>query len=158
GGEEQVGAKGGGFAVEDDLAAASGGGRGEPARLVKFLVIGQERLRHDAEDAAAVENGGAVGELIVHRQRQGHDPQAGKDRCTGAGEVVEGGNGTALEGELLEKIGTGVAGQRQLGEDEEGNALFLSAPHQGEEAFGVEGAVSDAEGGRRRGDADKAVA
>ena len=61
------------------VAAARRGGGGEPAALVELLVIGDERFGHDAEHLAAVQHGGAVEELIVHRQRQADDGQAGED-------------------------------------------------------------------------------
>ena len=42
-------------AEQGNLAAAGGGGGGEPAALVELLVVGEERLGHDAEQLAAVE-------------------------------------------------------------------------------------------------------
>ena len=141
----------------DDLAAAGGGGGGEPAALVKLLVIGDERLGHDAEHSAAVEHGGAVEQLVVHGERQADDGEAGEGAGARRDDVGQRVEGAVLQGGLVEQVGAGVAGERQFGEDEDGDALGLGAGHEGEDALGVEVAVGDAQHRRGGGDAQETV-
>ena len=120
-----------------DGAAARGGRRGEPAGLVELLVIRQERLRHDAEHLPAVEDGGAVEELVVHDQRQADDRDAAKaGRCVG--HAVPARSTAASWSGVVEQVGAGVAGQAQLGEDDDVDALSSAWCQQTEGAVGVE--------------------
>ena len=145
-------------AAEDDVASAAAvGGRGEPAALVKLLVIGQERLGHDAEQPAAMQHGGAVEELIVDGQRQADDGEAGEDAALPWRDASSASTAPRCKRGLVEQIGAGVAGERQLGEDEDGDLLALGPAHQGEDVLGVEGTVGDAQQRRGGGDAEETV-
>ena len=144
-------------AEDVDLPAAGGGRGGEPSALVKLLVIGDERFGDEAEQPAAVQDGGAVKHLIVHGQRQADQGDAAERIGAGSEQVFEGVQGAALQDGLLEQVGAGVAGQRQLREDQDGDALRLGPLHEGEDALGVEGAVGDAEHRRGGGDAEETV-
>src|SRR4029077_12269367 len=88
-GEEAVGPEGDGGAVDDDFAAARGGGAGEPSALVKLLVIGDERLGNQAKQPAAAKDGGAVEDLVVHGQRQADEGDAGVEVGAGLEDVFQ---------------------------------------------------------------------
>ena len=73
-----------------------------------------------------MQHGGAVEELIVHRQRQADDGDAGKDLAAGPAHLLQGIEGGLLKQTLVEQVGAGVAGQRQFGKDDDGHGLGLA--------------------------------
>src|SRR5262249_7820996 len=77
--EEQLAAEGDFNTAEDDAPAAAASGSGEPSALVKLLVVRNERLGHGAEQLAAVEDRGAVEELIVHDDGQADGSEPGEN-------------------------------------------------------------------------------
>jgi hypothetical protein len=58
---------------------------------------------------------------------------------------------------VLEQVGAGVAGDAQLGEDDDGGAFALGALQEREDLLDVVSAVGDAHHGRRGGDAQETV-
>ena len=152
GGEEAVGAERDGCAVEARprrLRAVAAGG--EPAALVELLVIGDERLGHEAEHPAAVQHGGAVEDLVVHRQRQADDGQAGEDVAASPRRRGPGRRGRRAAGSAA---GTGRrrCSRSATARGRRGRATPSASAGrmQGEDALGVEGAVGDAQRRARR--------
>ena len=78
-----------------------------------------------------MDDGGAVEHLIVHGDRQPDDGEAAEARRRVVDETVPGPRRRAAqERRLVEQVVAGVAGQRQLGEDDDRDALGLSAVEQ----------------------------
>ena len=73
--EQEVRAEGGRLAGEAHLALARLARRGEPALLVVLLVAGEERLRHDAQDPARLEDRRRVEEPAALEHRQAERPR-----------------------------------------------------------------------------------
>ncbi len=78
-----------------------------------------------------MQHGGAVEDPIVHHERQTHDGQTRKLGGTLGNKLLQRRDRAALQDRLMKQVGAGVAGQGQLGEDEDVDALALGLPHQG---------------------------
>jgi hypothetical protein len=88
--------------MEADLPAARGSGGCKPAAFVEFLVVGNERFGDHAQDPAALDQRCTVKELVVDCHRQA-DYRQTSIACAGSiGDLFERGQGTTLQGRLLE--------------------------------------------------------
>ena len=131
--------------------------RAEPAVLVELLVVRQVRLRDRRQHLAAVQDRGAVEQLLVVPQRQADHGQAGEASGRGAGHALQRGQGAVAQHRLVEQVGAGVAGQAQLGKDEHAHALLFGPLHQADDLLGVELAIGHAQARHRRGDPQEPV-
>ena len=105
--------------------------------------------------SAAVQHGGAVEDLIVHNQGQADDGQSGEN--ADLGNAAQLGDSGTLEGFLMEQIATGVARERQLGKDENGNSFSFGSFQEAEDAFGIERTIGDSQRRDGSGDAEETV-
>ena len=131
---------------------------GEPALLVIFAVIGQEALRHDAEDAAARDGerrncrAGRCAAAARRRRSTGAElrarlRRAGRSRLDRVEERV-------LQEQIVDRVG----GDVELGKDDEVDAARVRLAGQRQRLLDVEGDVAGRGERARRGDADEAVA
>ena len=72
-----------------------------------------------------------------------------------ADEVFQASQRRLLEGLVVKQVGTGIAGQTQLGENQDSDILVLGALHQGQDTPGVKATVGNPDGRRSRRDPDK---
>ncbi len=143
--EQPIGAKGHDLAANLHFPAAGIGGGGKPAPLVKLLVIGQERLGDQAQDPAAMQHRGAVEDLVIDQQRQTHHRHSGVGRSAGFQDLGQTFQGPVQKRGLVEQVGTGVAGQSQLGKDHDGHSLALRLAQQRDDLLGVEVTIGHAQ-------------
>ena len=149
--EEKVDPEGAGLATESDLALPRLSRRGEPALLVVLLVSGQVGLGHHAEDLAVLDDGCRIVEpsLLLDRQTDHHH----RRHALGlAAETPEGPLGPCDEGgEAEEEVGAGVAGEAQLGQDQDLHPVLVGSEHALHGRVGVALGVghADRRAGRR---------
>ena len=138
-------------------AARSPGGR-EPALLVKFPVIGQVGLGHQAQNLSFLYNSGTIIQFVVpfvpHGQAHGGDHiqilggvQDGLEPLLGAPE----------QGILEKEVAAGVAGEAQLRQCQDLHALLVGLPHEGEDLLGIIAAVRHPNLRGTGGDFDKSI-
>ena len=139
--EEERRAEGSGLAGESRLVGHRVPGRREPAFFVVLLVVRQEGLGHEAEQAARLADGGDVEQPAV----QGHGQAEGENRSqvrSLAQHAAEGRLGASNQGaQAEEKVTGGVSRQRKLGEDHDlgpgTRGLARQAHDLGRVRFGV---------------------
>ncbi len=155
GGEEQVGAERDLLAADRDLAGLVVAG-GELAALVELAVGRQVGLRRHPEHPAAVHHDGAVVDAVAV-------PEGGADdehRQQVAGALDHGGQG-GLDGVqqrvLQQQVLDRVAGEGQLGEDGDRDAVLVAGPGLAEDGVGVGRRVGQRGALRARGDAREPV-
>ena len=89
---------------------------GEPALLVVLLVAGEERLGHDAQDPARLDDGGRVEQPPPRKDRQADHEDGGPARRP-LQHAFESPLGAGHQGgEAEEEVAAGVARQAELGE------------------------------------------
>ena len=142
-------------AAERHRDVLSEGGR-EMAALVEFAVVGDVAFRHEAEQPAVRDHGGAVVEAVAVDNGQADERQhmqaargfdhAGKRRF-GVGEQLG----------LEEQVGAGVAGEKQLGQDEQLCARRVGAVHRGDHGLGILHRRAERHARTVRRDLDKSV-
>ena len=155
GGEQQVRAERHAGAADADLAALADA-RGELPPLVELAVGGRIGLRDHAEQAAAVDDDGAVVDAVAVAQRRTEHEQrqevggALDHRGQRALDVVE---HRILQHQVLER----VARQRHLREQRHRDALVRALPGRPQHHLGVEDRVGDRHAAGAGGDAGEAV-
>ena len=131
------------------------GGR-KVAALVKFAVVGDVALRHEAKQSAVRDDGGAVVEPVAvgdgqtdERQHmhaaRGFDDK--RERCHSVGEQLG----------LEEQVGAGVAGEKQLGQHKQLCARRVGAVHRGDHGLGILHRRAERHARTVRRDLDKSV-
>jgi hypothetical protein len=148
--KEEVRAEGGGLAGQTHVAPPRLPRRREPAFLVVLLVAGKEGLRHHAEETACLQHRGRVEQAaaLEHRQPHHHDHRAPGGV---AQDPLEGALGAADQGgQAEEEVAAGIAGQPQLGEDDDLYSLVCRAGHEVERGVGVPFRVTHRNGRARR--------
>ena len=141
--------------AEADRAAQVVAGR-DLAALVELAVGRQVRLGRHAEHPAAVHDDGAVVDpvAVAERQRRRPAPAAGPpSRRRSRQRRLDRVEQRVLQQDVLDR----VAGERQLREDDEPDALVGALPGRGEHGRGVRGGVADRRCAGCRGDAQEAV-
>ena len=136
--------------------AHAGGCGVELPLFVKLAVVRQVRFRHQTQQLPVADDGGAVIELAVHRDRQAHecDKVEPRARLQHGGEPFGCG---ALERLLEKQVAARVAGQPQFGEHSQLRAVQRRAPHGGDGLLCVERAVGHAQRRRDRAGFEKTV-
>ena len=112
--------------AEHDGAAAAVVAGGELPALVELPVVRQVRLRRDAEDPAAVDHDRAVEEPVAVPQRRPddeHRPQVRRRRDQLGDRRLHRVEQRVLQEQVVDR----VAGQRELGEDRDRDALLVAA-------------------------------
>ena len=142
-------------AEQVDVRAWGGRSRSKPAALVKFPVGGQKRLGHDPQQGALTDDRRAVKQLALNSQRQADQDKPRKPSGGMADEVFQASQRGLLEGLVVKQVGTGIAGQTQLGKNQDGDILVLGALHQGQDTPGVKATVGNPDGRRSRRDPNK---
>ena len=156
-GEDQIGAERHVLLAEADRQAVQAEAGREPALFVIFAIIGQEGLRHDAEDAAAVERHRAIVEPAVADER-GADEQQRREAGGLVGDGADGAFAGALLRRLQMQIVDRVGGEVEFGKDDEIDAAIMRLARHGDGRGDVGGDVADAGERRRRRDAGELVA
>ena len=132
------------------------GRRGELPHFVVFPVVGQERLGHHAQNAALMEDCGAVEQQIVHLQRQAddgdqvrftHGPQHGAERFLGA----------VQERLLVKQVLARVGRQAEFRECDQHGFGCLGLLDQGHCASGIEKRIRHPHLGNAQCDTDETV-
>ena len=136
--------------------AHAGGCGVELPLFVKLAVVRQVRFRHQTQQLPVADDGGAVIELAVHRDRQAHecDKVEPRARLQHGGEPFGCG---ALERLLEKQVAARVAGQPQFGEHSQLRAVQRRALHGGDGLLCVERAVGHAQRRRDRAGFEKTV-
>ena len=149
--EEQVGSQGHSLPGDGDRLAAAVVARGEVATLVELAVGREVGLRGDAEDATAVDHERAVEDAAPVDQRSADEQdrqQVAALLDQHADRVADG----VEEGVLEEQVLDGVAGQAQLGEDRDRDALVVAGAGLLQHGPHVGRRVGDGHGGGARRD------
>ena len=114
--------------------------------FVKLAVVRQVCFRHQTQQLPVADDGRAVIELAIHRNRQSHEGHEVKVRAC----LQHGGEplcrGT-LERLLEKQVAAGIAGQPQLGKDRQLHAVRRCALHGGDGLLCVECTVGHAQHG-----------
>ena len=143
--EEQGGAKGHLLAADGNhfhLGAA----RGELALFVKFAVVGQVGLGHQAQQLALAEDSGAVVQFAPYQQRQAHQSHH-VQLFAGVQNALQPGQRSLLEGALQKQVAAGVAREAELREDRQLDAPARGLAQLGDDLLGVIRAVRHPQGG-----------
>ncbi len=143
--EDQVGTERHLDAVQRDRAPPSVVPGREPAALVELAVGRQVGLRAHAEHPAPVDHHGAVQDAGAVHERGTDDDDRGEVRRPGHDLGDRGPHGVE-QGVLEHQVVDGVAGQRQLGEHRDRDAVVVAGAGLLEHGAGV---------GRRVGDRDR---
>ena len=130
----------------------------KPPLLVKFPVIGQIRLGHQAQDLSFVYYRGTVIQFVVpfvpHGQADGrHHVQIPGGLQNGLQALL----GAPEQRILQEEVAAGVAGQAQLRKHDHLHALLVRLAHEGEDLLGVVAAVRHADLGGGSSHGNKSV-
>ncbi len=123
----------------------------EPATLVELAVGRQVGLRRDAQHLASVDDDCAVEHASAVHER-GADDQDGEQICRRLDDVGDGLVHALQQGVLQEQVVGGVAGERQLREDGDGDALLVALAGLGEDGAGVGGGIRERHGDGAGGD------
>ena len=153
--EQQVGA-------DRNLLAGEGRGRGGvgaggvPAGLVELAVGGQVRLRGDAEDAAAMDDHGAVVQARAEPQWRADDEE--RHQITRVrGDLGDRGAGGVEHDVLHDEVVDRVTGHAQFGEHRDGDAGVVGLARRGHDHLRVACRVGDRDRDRAGRDAREAV-
>ena len=136
--------------------AHAGGCGVELPLFVKLAVVRQVRFRHQTQQLPVADDGGAVIELAVRRDRQAHE----RDKVEPRARLQHGGEPFgrgALERLLEKQVAARVAGQPQFGEHRQLRAVQRRALHGGDGLLCVERAVGHAQRRRDRAGFEKTV-
>ena len=125
GGEDQVGAEGRALARDVDAEAGQTQPAREPALLIIFAVIGQEDLGDDAEDAAPRDRERAIIDAPVAPQRRA-DQQHRLELRAGLHDRRDPRLSRIEQRVLQMQIVDGVAGDIELGKDQQVRAGFVA--------------------------------
>ena len=106
-----------------------GKGRGKGAAFVKFAVVGDVALRHESEQSAVRDHGGAVVEPVAVGNGQ-TDERQHMDAARGFDHAGERRRGVGEQFGLEEQVGAGVAGEKQLRQDEQLCTRRIGAVHR----------------------------
>ena len=140
-----------------EVQRAHAGGRGvELPLFIKLAVVWQVCFRHQTQQLPVADDGRAVIELAIHRDRQAHERHEVERRAR----LQHGGESLgrcALERLLEKQVAARVAGQPQLGEHRQLRAIRRCALHGGDGLLRVERAVGHAQRGRDRAGFEKTV-
>ena len=140
-----------GLAAKLDLVAQRHVAGHELAHLVELAVVGQIGLGHHAEDASAMDEGGAVEKLMVDYDREADD-RDGSERAARLDNPAQRREAAVEHDALLMQVLAGIAGQSEFREEYDCGMAFGRLAHQGDGLAAVEGRVGDAHG--RDGDRD----
>ena len=130
--------------------------RSKLALLVKFTVIGQMGLGHQAQDLSLLYNRRAVIQFVVYPHRHAH----GGDHLQIPGGLQHRGERLLRppqQGLLIEQVAAGVARQAQLRQHQHLDPRLFRLAHHGKGLLGVVVAVRQAQLGRAAGHRDKTV-
>ena len=119
--------------------------RREVALLVELAVGREVRLGGDAEDRPAVDHDGAVVDPVQAPQRRAdheHRTQVTARLDQRGDRVLD----RVEQGLLEEEVVDGVAGQTELGEDRDGDAVLVAGARLGQHRLGVGRRVGDRHG------------
>jgi hypothetical protein len=109
--------------------------------LVEFPVVRQERLRHHAEQPAALDRQGAIVDAVA--PAQGRADQQQRSQARRFGDHPGGGGLDRVEqGLLQQQVLDRVGREPELGEDREGRPGFVAGPGQVEHRVGVAGGIA----------------
>ena len=127
GGKDEVRAERHGGSGDGDLQSGRPGARGEPALLVVLPIVGQERLRHDAQDLAATDHHSGVVQPPVASQRCA-DEQDGRKLPAGVADSCNGPFGSVEQGILHQQVVDGVRRHPEFGEHDEVDSVGICLP------------------------------
>ena len=139
-----------------DLAPHRGIGGSEIALFVEFAVVRQVGFRDHTQDAATLDDDGAVEQEMIHLQRRAHD----------ADQLMRGGSihhlpkpfQTGIQQRfLMKQVVTGVRREAQLGENYQYRIRLGRVLHQQNGFGGVVFGIGHAYARHRHGDAGKVV-
>ena len=154
--EQQVGAERHVVLAQPDRQTGQAQPRREPALFVIFAVIGQEALRHHAQDAPTMHRHRAIVEPPVAHQRRADQQQRPPSRGP-FGERhhrrVAGPLLRRLQVQVVERVGRQV----EFGKDDAIHAARIRLPRHRDRRIEVRVDIADARARRRRGDADHLV-
>ena len=143
--EEQRGAKGHLLAADGNRFHL-GAARGELALFVKFAVVGQVGLGHQAQQLALAEDSGAVVQFAPYQQRQAYQSHH-VQLFAGVQNALQPGQRSLLEGALQKQVAAGVAREAELREDRQLDAPARGLTQLGDDLLGVIHAVRHPQGG-----------
>jgi hypothetical protein len=103
--------------------------------------VGKKRLGYNPQQRALAHDRRAVKKLPLDGQREADKGEPRKPSGGVSDEVFQGAQRRLLEALMVKKIGAGIAGQTQLGKNQDGDVLVLSAFHHGQDALRVEATV-----------------
>ena len=150
---------------QGDILPAQGNGGlhpgpgGKPPLLIELPVVGQIGLGYQAQNLSALYHSSAIIQFVVPfvpygQTNGGHHVQI-------LGGLQNGGQALLRpfqQGGLKEQVGTGVAGEAQLGQSQHLDPLLVRLPHESKDLFRIITAVGHPDLGGTGGYLDKSIA
>ena len=96
--------------------------RGKPSALVELVVVGQIDLRHYAYHLSVAKENRTVIQAVAVGERSAHN-HSHVDAAGSLCQMHDGLDGSIEQRTVVEEVGTGVASERELGEDQKLNTL-----------------------------------